>query len=146
MLTVNEEKPSLHQTGFIDGDMYISNIMWCMSPNHPENFLNLIEWDTAFFAEDGILDLFQKTWECTHRRCLYKTWCSQADEAMNLRLLDAFMLRTLEQFFSHDKELWGEWMKLINWSDFRQHERHETARKDAAIPGVNLCPFKLPAE
>jgi len=55
MSALNEEMPSLHQTGFIHGDMYASNIMWCMSPNHPEGFLILIEWDTAFLAEYCIL-------------------------------------------------------------------------------------------
>jgi len=56
------------------------------------------------------------------------------------------MVRRLEKFFSDDKRLWSRWMKVMDWSAFRQHERHETARKDAASPGVNLCPFNLHAE
>jgi len=108
---LQEAMIALHEAGVIHGDMYISNIMWRASPTSTAVEVMLIDWDTAFLAQDGIPEDMERAWKSTCKWCLYQARSSQVDDAVNLRLLDSFMVDTLEYFCSDDKQLWREWMK-----------------------------------
>jgi len=141
---VNEAMAALHAAGVIHGDMYISNIMWRMSPDRSAVEVKLIDWDTAFLAEDGLPDAMEKAWKSMCKWCLYKTRSPQVDEAVNLRLLDSFMVDTLKHFCSDDKGLSDEWMKAAGDKSAGQLN-HAFARMQCLYvvhkgwPAPNVC-------
>jgi len=108
---VKEAMIALHEAGVIHGDMYISNIMWRRFPTSSSVDVKLIDWDTAFLAQDGLPDGMERAWKTTCKWCLYQTRSTQVDDVVNLRLLDSFMVNTLEHFCVEDTYLWREWMK-----------------------------------
>ena len=116
---VKEATTAMHNAGVIHGDMYVSNIMWRLSSTKDAVEVKLIDWDTAFIARDGLPQGSRQAWKNTCKWRLYETGKPYMDEEVNLRLLDSFMVDTLEHFCSESKQLWCEWLKASGKRDVR---------------------------
>jgi len=110
VLALKAAVAALHEAGVIHGDMYVSNIMWRPAPARAAVDIMLIDWDTAFIAKDGIPDGFERSWRVTPKWFLYQRPSLEMNQAVKLRLLDSFMVNTLDYFCTDDVQLWCEWL------------------------------------
>lgn len=80
----------LHEAGVVHGDLYVTNIMWNGSN------VKIIDWDTAFFKEDGVPDDLQSEWHTNPKWKQYKT-------SEKIEDLDNFLVDTFDYAWKHNQ-------------------------------------------
>lgn len=106
---------AIHGAGLIHGDVYISNVMWRLSGDGGSVDIKVIDWDTVFFACDGVPKHWAWRWKSRPKWRLYKQRLSQSvRKAVAVRALDEFMVDTLDYFCSEDEQRWQSWMAAAN--------------------------------
>jgi len=113
VVAVREAMLAVHEAGVIHGDLYISNIMW-RSPSTDAVEVKFIDWDTAFFAQDGVPADLAEIWMHKPKWRSYKGPSQPVDEWSAVCLLDSFMLDTLGYFCDDDPQLWQIWQRAAD--------------------------------
>jgi len=113
VVAVREAMLAVHEAGVIHGDLYISNIMW-RSPSADAVEVKFIDWDTAFFAQDGVPADLAEIWMHKPKWRSYKGPSQPVDERSAVCLLDSFMLDTLGYFCDDDPQLWQIWQRAAD--------------------------------
>ncbi|KAK1860230.1 hypothetical protein I4F81_002819 [Pyropia yezoensis] len=54
---------AIHGAGLIHGDVHVSNVMWRLSADRGSVEINVIDWDTVFFACDGGPQHWARRWK-----------------------------------------------------------------------------------
>ncbi|KAL1496275.1 hypothetical protein AB1Y20_016238 [Prymnesium parvum] len=81
----------VHEAGIVHGDLYVTNILW------NGNSVKIIDWDTAFFAEEGVPNALREQWEQNPK------W-QQYERSEVIEDLDNFLVDTYEYAWNH-----GQW-------------------------------------
>lgn len=106
---------AIHGAGLIHGDVYVSNVMWRLSSSGGRVDIKVIDWDTVFFACDGVPQHWARRWKSRPKWRLYKQRRSEnVRKAVAVRSLDEFMVDTLDYFCSEDEQRWQSWLAAAN--------------------------------
>lgn len=109
---LKEAVAAVHRADVVHGDLYVSNIMWREGAGGDAVELKLIDWDTVFFAHDGVPLHWAAMWRKLPKWRQYRrTLSEKAREVDAVRALDLFMVHTLEHFCSSNEQRWRCWMR-----------------------------------